>query len=46
MCVDLDMLNRDENIQTIRTAFKVPLLGVLPYQVSVDFDFLAGKLEI
>ena len=46
MCVDPEMLNRDENIHTIKTALKVPLLGVLPYLASADFDLLAGKLAL
>lgn len=44
MCVDPDILKPDENICTIRTALSVPLLGVLPYLASADFDLLAGKL--
>jgi dethiobiotin synthetase len=46
VCVDPDMLKHDENIQTINTALKVPLLGVLPYLASADFDLLAGKLAL
>ena len=46
MCVDPDMLKRDENIQTIKMALKVPLLGVLPYVASADFDLLAGQLAL
>ena len=46
VCVDPDMLNRDENIHTIKTALNVPLLGVLPYLASADFDLLAGKLAL
>ena len=46
MCLDPEMLNRDENIHTIKAAFKVPLLGVLPYLASADFDLLAGKLAL
>lgn len=46
VCVDPDMLKPDENIHTIKTALKVPLLGVLPYQASADFDLLAGKLAL
>ena len=44
VCVDPDMLSRDENIHTIKTALKVPLLGVLPYLESADFDLLAGRV--
>jgi len=46
VCVELDMLNRDENIQTIKTALNEPLLGVLPYLESADFDLLAGQLAL
>ena len=46
VCLDPDMLNRDENIRTIETALNVPLLGILPYQAIVDFDFLAGQLTL
>ena len=46
VCVDPDMLKPDENICTIKTAFNVPLLGVLPYLASADFDLLVGKLAL
>jgi len=46
VCVDPDMLNRDDNIRTIKTALNVPLLGVLPYLESADFDLLAGQLAL
>ena len=46
VCVDPDMLNRDENILTIKTALNVPLLGVLPYLDNADFDLLAGQLVL
>jgi len=46
VCVDPDMLNREENIHTIKTALNAPLLGVLPYLASADFDLMAGKLVI
>jgi dethiobiotin synthetase len=46
VCVDPDMPKPDENIQTIKTALNVPLLGVLPYVASADFDLLAGKLAL
>jgi dethiobiotin synthetase len=45
-CTDPTMLNRDENITTIKQALNTPLLGVLPYQQSVDFDFLARQLQL
>jgi dethiobiotin synthetase len=46
VCIDPDMLKPDENIQTIKTALNVPLLGALPYLASADFDLLAGKLAL
>ena len=46
MCVDPDMLSPDENICTIKTALDVPLLGVLPFLASADFDLLVGKLVL
>ena len=46
VCVDPDMLQSDENICTIKTAFNVPLLGVLPYLANADFDLLAGRLGL
>ena len=46
VCVEPDMLKPDENIQTIKTALNVPLLGVLPYVASADFDLLAGRLDL
>ena len=46
VCLDPDMPNREENIQAIKTALNVPLLGVLPYLASADFDLLAGQLAL
>ena len=46
MCVDPDMLKSDENIRTIKTALNIPLLGVLPFLVTADFDLLAAKLAL
>ncbi len=46
VCVDPTLLNRDENIQTIKTALSAPLLGVLPYLDGADFDLLAGRLAL
>ena len=45
VCVDPDLLNRDENIQTITAALPVPLLGILPYQQALDFELLADQLK-
>ena len=43
-CTDHDMMKRDETIATIKKILDVPLLGVLPYQETVDFDVLARML--
>lgn len=46
VCADPDLMNLDENIQTIKSAVPAPLLGVLPYLDSADFDLLAGRLAL
>jgi len=46
VCVDPDLLNRNENIQTIKAAMPVPLLGILPYQQQLDFELLADQLNL
>ena len=46
VCLDPDLLYLDENIQTIKSALTAPLLGVLPYLDSPDFDLLAGELAL
>ncbi len=46
VCVDPDLHYLDENIQMIKTALTAPLLGVLPYLDSADFDLLAAKLTL
>ena len=46
VCVDGDMLHRDENIQTIKADLSAPLLGVLPHMLTADFDLLAEQLVI
>lgn len=44
-CIESEMLNREENIATIRKLLDAPLLGVLPYQQQADFDGLAGSVR-
>ncbi|MDD5411163.1 MAG: dethiobiotin synthase [Methylobacter sp.] len=46
MCTDPDLLSRDENIQTIKTALDASLLGVLPYMEVADFSFLSEQLSM
>ncbi len=43
-CTDPEMMKCDETIATIKKILDVPLLGVLPYQETVDFDVLARML--
>ncbi|MDP2904328.1 MAG: dethiobiotin synthase [Methylovulum sp.] len=45
VCIDANMLNREENILTIKAMLDAPLLGVLPYQERADFNFLAEKFD-
>lgn len=45
-CTASDMLNRDDNIQAIKTAVDAPLLGVLPYKGVADFDFFSEQLKL
>ena len=46
VCTNPALLYRDENIQTIKTALPAPLLGVLPFLDSADFDLLASQLAL
>ena len=46
VCVDPDLLNRDENIQIITAALPVPLFGILPYQQPLDFELLADQINL
>ncbi len=46
VCTAPDMLNRDDNIQAIKTAVDAPLLGVLPYKEVADFDFFSEQLKL
>lgn len=46
VCTDPDLLYRDENIVTIKTAVTAPLLGVLLYRENADFDFFSEQLKI
>lgn len=45
MCVDPEMLNRDENIQTLKVSLAAPLLGIMPYREKADFNFFAEQLD-
>ncbi len=45
MCTDATMLNREENIDTIKTILDAPLLGVLPYLENADFNLFAERFK-
>jgi dethiobiotin synthetase len=45
-CVDADMLVREENIQTLKAAVDVPLLGVIPFTKAPDFNQLVAFLNV
>jgi dethiobiotin synthetase len=46
VCIEPDLLSRDENIQTIKNNVDAPLLGVLPYREVADFGFFSEQLKI
>ncbi len=46
MCSDPDVLNLEETIETIKGAVETPLLGVLPYTKTADFNFFAQQLKL
>ncbi|MGZ8160072.1 MAG: dethiobiotin synthase [Methylobacter sp.] len=46
VCIDPDLLSRDENIETIKAALDAPLLGVLPHMEVADFNFFSEQLKI
>lgn len=46
VCTDPEMLNRDENVLSIKAAVAPPLLGILPYTKVADFDFLSEQLTL
>lgn len=46
VCTDPELLSRDENIMTLKNALSVPLLGVLPYRKTADFNFFSEKVKI
>lgn len=45
VCNEPCMLKREENIDTLRTALRTPLLGILPYREDADFNVLARGLQ-
>jgi dethiobiotin synthetase len=46
VCLDPTMLKVDDNINTLKEALSIPLLGVLPYLEHLDFDLLAEHICI
>jgi len=45
ICTDADMLVREENIDTLKSALSAPLLGVIPFTKVPDFKKLASCLS-
>ena len=45
MCVDPDMEKLNENICTLKSAINAPLLGVLAYSSTADFDLWAKNID-
>jgi len=45
-CTDADMLVREENIDTLKSALSAPLLGVIPFTKVPDFNQLAAFLNL
>lgn len=45
MCLDSEMLKLEDNIQTIQNSIEMPLLGVLPFSETADFEYLATKIN-
>jgi len=45
-CSDPNVLNRVEIIRTLEKAMDAPLLGVLPYRETADFNFFAQQLKL
>jgi dethiobiotin synthetase len=45
-CSDPEVLSLDETIETIKNAVETPLLGVLPYTKTADFNFFSQQLRL
>ena len=45
MCVDRQMLKQDDNIATLGHFIKAPLLGIVPYSESANFDLFAKNID-
>lgn len=45
-CSDPDVLYREAIIQTVKQALDMPLLGILPYCETPDFDYFAQQLSL
>jgi dethiobiotin synthetase len=46
VCTDAELLNREDNILTLKNALAGPLLGVLPYNKVADFKFFSEKIKL
>jgi dethiobiotin synthetase len=46
VCTDPELLNREDNILTLKNALGGPLLGVLPYSKVADFKFFSEKIKL
>jgi dethiobiotin synthetase len=46
VCTEPELLHRDENILTLKSALGGPLLGVLPYSKVADFKFFSEKIKL
>lgn len=46
VCTDPEMLKPEDNILTIKNALAAPLLGILPYLKTADFNFMAEQLQL
>lgn len=46
VCVQPEQLMREQNIDTLKTALGMPLLGILPYLSPMDFTALAAEISL
>ena len=46
MCSDPDVLCREATINTLKSGLSLPLLGILPYTETADFDLFAQQISL
>jgi dethiobiotin synthetase len=46
MCSDPDVLCREATISTLKSGLTVPLLGILPYAQTANFDLFAQQISL